>query len=169
MTFKFSPQPPRDFSGQPVLISGQDSTDFKRQEFLTIENKGQENVFEIRYEVHCSPFKEASLLDNILGVGHEEHFYLFDLKTNSNLITLKLEGYFGHMYVDNELFYVAGASGLYCMDKNGRILWKNINLGVDGVIVETFGDEVILGTGEWDPPNGWRDFKLKKSTGELIK
>lgn len=169
MTFKFSPQLPSEFSGQPVLISGQDSTNLKRQEFLTVEDNGHQSIFEIRYEVHCSPFKEALLADNILGVGHEEHLYLFDLRENSNIITLKLDGYFGHVYLDDQRFYVAGASGLYCLDKRGNVIWRNSNLGIDGVIVEKFEDKEILGVGEWNPPNGWRYFKLSKLTGELIK
>ena len=169
MTFQFLPQVPREFSGQPILISGQKSADLQRQEFLTVEDNGNEHVFEIRFDTHCSPFKEVCLLENILGVGHEEHFYLFDLETNSNLISLKLDGYFGHVYLNDKLFYVASAGGLYCLNKEGQIIWKNINLGIDGVVIEKFEHELILGVGEWDPPGGWRNFKLSKSTGELIK
>ena len=169
MTFKFSPQLPSDFSGQPVLISGQDSINHKGQEFLIIEDNGVQSIFEIRYQVHCSPFKEAVWTDNVLGVGHEEHFYLFDLREKSNIRTLKVEGYFGNVYLDDQRFYVAGAYGLYCLDKKGNVIWENSNLGIDGVVVEKFGDLEILGSGEWDPPGGWRDFKLSKLTGELIK
>src|SRR5688572_7607171 len=133
MTFKFLPQLPSDFSGQSVLISGQESANLRGQEFLIVDDNGHEFGLEIRYDVHCSPFKEVRLLDEILAVGHEEHIYLFDLKTNANLVSIKLEGYFGHVYLDRQLFYVTGASGLYCIDKSGRIIWKNENLGIDGV------------------------------------
>jgi hypothetical protein len=169
MTFKFLPQLPNDFSGQSVLISGQNSIGFRSQEFLSVDDNDSVYIFEIRYEVLCSPFKQAVLIDSILGVGHEDHFYLFDLKANANIKTVKFAGYFGHIYLDNSLFYIADANGLYCLNIKGDEIWKNTNLGIDGVIVETFEDETILGAGEWDPPNGWRDFKLNKLTGELIK
>lgn len=169
MTYKFLPQLPNTFSGKPVLISGQESINLGRQEYLTVDDNEDEYFLEIRYDVHCSPFKEACLVDKILGVGHEEHFYLFDLETKTHIVSIKVEGYFGHVYLDDKLFYVAGASELYCLDKRGKIIWRNSNLGIDGVIVETFQDNVILGTGEWDPPNGWRNFRLDKSTGDLIK
>jgi hypothetical protein len=169
MTYKFLSQLPDDFSGQPVLISGNQSIDLAGQEFVMVEDNGREYVFEIRYAIRCSPFKEVCLLDAILGVGHQAHFYMFDLQTNTNLISIGLDGYFGHLYLSNKLFYVASAAKLYCIDRKGRIIWKNENLGIDGVVVEKFEDDVILGSGEWDPPNGWKDFKLSKSTGELIK
>jgi hypothetical protein len=169
MTYRFLSQLPRDFVGQAVLISGQESANLSGQEFLIVEDNGHEYCFEIRYDNHCSPFKEACLVDSILGVGHEGHFYLIDLATNSNLLVLELYWYFGHLYLDDKLFYVADASGLHCVDRNGKVIWKNKKLGIDGVEVEEFADEVILGTGEWDPPGGWRKFKLSKLTGELIK
>src|SRR5687768_4031465 len=169
MKFKFLPQLPRDFNGIPVLISGRESANLQEQEFLAIENGGREYVFEIRYEVHCSPFKEACFLDTTLGVGHERHFYLFELENSTTLISIELEGYFGHVYMDGLLFYVAGASELYCLDKAGQIVWKKGDLGIDGVIVEQFENNAILGVGEWDPPDGWKPFKLSKATGELIK
>jgi hypothetical protein len=169
MTFKFLPQLPRDFSGQSFLISGKESADLENQEFLAIDDNGLEYVLEIRYEVHCSPFKEVCLLDRLLGVGHEDHFYLFDLETNTNLLSLKLDGYFGHLYLNDKLFYVASARGLYCVNDRGKLIWQNVNLGIDGVIIETFENDAISGTGEWDPPNGWRNFRLNKSTGAVIE
>lgn len=112
--------------------------------------------------------KGVCLLDKVLGVGHEENFYLFDLETKTNLVSIKIEGYFSHVYLIDKLFYVAGANGLYCLDNMGKIIWMNLNLGIDGVVIENFDNEVIFGAGEWDPPNGWRKFRLNKLTGELI-
>jgi len=31
---------------------------------------------EIRYTVHTGPFKETSFLGSLLGIGHDEYFYL---------------------------------------------------------------------------------------------
>ena len=40
---------------------------------------------------------------------------------------------------------------------------------MDGVIIHDFYENKILGSGEWDPPGGWRDFTLDKQTGTLIE
>jgi len=38
-------------------------------------------------------------------------------------------------------------------------------LGIDGIIVASTSDGVISGEGEWDPPGGWRPFRLSLATG----
>jgi hypothetical protein len=169
MIYKFLPQLPSYVVSKPELLSGPNSVEFQNVEYLIIETEAKELAFEIRYQYHCSSFKEAVILDNTLGVGHEEHFYLFDLATGSFIRPIEFPGYFGRVYVDEKLFYVAGDSELYCLDINGAILWKTSALGIDGVIVNKIDSEFILGAGEWDPPAGWRNFKLNKFTGHLIK
>ena len=81
MTFDFTDKIPQDLHLQSILISGTGSLQFSGREYLVIDN-GEKNLFEIRYEYHCSPFKQIIISDNILAVGFEENFYLFDLVTN---------------------------------------------------------------------------------------
>jgi hypothetical protein len=60
MTSRFLPQMPRDFLGQPILMSGQESTELSYQEYLVLEDSEEEKkVFEIRYDGNISPFKEV--------------------------------------------------------------------------------------------------------------
>ena len=167
MTLNFVENIPNDFRlVEPILISGHDSVKLTGQEFLLFAQLDNEKIcFEIKYEYHCSPFKEATIIENLLIVGHENFFYLFDLKTKLNILRLEMDGYFGHFYIENELFYVADASGLQCIDKNASILWQNKKLGIDGVIIHDFDNDNIIGSGEWDPPGGWIDFILDKRTG----
>ena len=122
MTFDFTDKIPQDLNHQePILISGLDTLEFGGREYLVINNNGM-SLYEIRYEYHCSPFKQAIIVDTILAVGHEENFYLFDLLTKTNILRLKMEGYFGHLYINSDNFYVADAGGLYCIDKCGTTL-----------------------------------------------
>jgi hypothetical protein len=93
---------------------------------------------------------------------------MFDLEKRLSLLALKMDGYFGGLHFDNELFYVTSARGVYCVDKKGELNWQNTGLGIDGVTIDKFEDKFILGSGEWDPPGGWRAFKLNKLTGELV-
>jgi len=166
MTVEFIDDIPDDTNLKPVLISGSISADYSNQKYLKLsEDDTVSGLYEIKYQGHCSPFKEALLVDNLLAVGHEEHFYLFDRETNENVLRLEMNGYFGHLYFDTGLFYVADASGLHCIDKTGSIRWSNLGLAIDGVIVNEFTNNKIVGSGELDPPGGWEDFSLDKTTG----
>lgn len=170
MTFVFTNILPDSINLQPILISGPDSIHFRRKEYLIVnQNDDARNLFEIKYDCHCSPFKQTMIIDKILAVGFEEYFYLFDTAIQSNILKLKMEGYFGHLYFNEDLFYVADSAGIYCINKNASIIWQNNNLGIDGVIINEFTDNNIFGSGEWDPPGGWRDFILDKQTGFIIK
>jgi len=50
----------------------------------------------------------------------------------------------------------------------GEIIWVNNSLGIDGVIIEKFDTDKIYGSGEWNPPGGWRDFVLDINTGKYF-
>lgn len=170
MTFIFSSALPNSIHLESILISGPESVQFTNKEYLIINrNDDTKSLFEIRYDCHCSPFKQAMIADNILAVGFEEYFYLFDIITKKSILKLKMEGYFGHLYSDDNLFYVADSRGLYCINKAASLMWQNNHLGIDGVIINEFTNKQILGSGEWDPPGGWRDFILYKQTGLIIK
>lgn len=81
---------------------------------------------------------------------------------------LPIEGYFDHLYLDQGQIYVAGCYDLHCIDPFGQIIWKSEGLAIDGVIVESFEGELVIGAGEWDPPDGWRPFALDRLTGKTI-
>jgi|KBSSwiS6_1023812.scaffolds.fasta_scaffold03766_3 hypothetical protein len=170
MNFDFRDTFPRELNLEPILISGSDSMKFTKHTYLIAKSIGIKPVlYEIRYEIHCSPFKQAMIIDDLLAVGYEEYFYLFNLTINTNTLKLKMGGYFGHLYYDPDLFYITDAGGLYCIDKNGSVRWQNNSLAIDGVIIENFTEDKIIGSGEWDPPGGWRNFILNKITGSTVK
>lgn len=165
MIFTFYPDLPAEVEDAEV-ISGEAPFHFSRSEYLVVEDNEEKRAFKIVYGGHCSPFREAVISENLLLVGHEEHFYLYDLKAKNSLLVLEMNGYFGHLYIDKQHFFVADAEGLFCIERNGSIVWHSKNLGIDGVIVEKFTDSQIYGSGEWDPPGGWKDFVLDRKTGK---
>jgi hypothetical protein len=167
MTFTFYPDIIPNVE-EAELISGDMSNNFANSEYLIVKNEDQIKAFKIIYEYHCSPFKQTSIQENLLLVGHEAHFYLYDIRIKKNLLALKMNGYFGHFYMEDNYFYVADANGLFCIEKKGEIVWHNNNLGIDGVVVNKFTETQICGSGEWDPPGGWSDFNLDKKTGKSI-
>lgn len=169
MPFTFSSTLPKDFREIPKIISGQQSIQYAGSAYLLAEDGDKAELFQIKYKCHCSPFKEATISENILIVGHEEHFYLYNLASQQNMLTLQMDGYFGHFYLQDDYIYVADSGTLFCLDKKGKTIWRNTNLGIDGVIIIEFTDNEIYGSGEWDPPGGWVDFILDLRTGRKVE
>lgn len=170
MKIEFIENIPENYSESSILISGESSIEFNGKQFLSLTNeKGNLTIYEIRFEYHCSPFKQVEMLNNVIVVGHEEHCYLFDIYSKTLLTALKLSGYFGHIYIEDEIIYIADANGLYCLNQYGTEVWSNGNLGIDGVIINEFRDSEIHGSGEWDPPGGWEDFIIDQKTGKRIE
>jgi hypothetical protein len=76
------------------------------------------------------------------------------------------DGYFGHLYPLDSQLLIASASELICISAEWKEIWRRGNLGVDGVVVNSVSDGTIEGSGEWDPPGGWRPFRLDSETGD---
>jgi hypothetical protein len=168
MDLRFSTHLPRAFKGRPVLISGSSSESLQQAVYLVSPGEEPAHVFKIKFSNHCSPFKQTELRGEYLLVGHEEHFYFFNVANGELVLKQQMNGYFGRFYRDNDLFYVADASGLHCITRDGKLTWQNNSLGVDGVVINRISDEAIYGSGEWDPPGGWKDFVLDKKSGALL-
>jgi hypothetical protein len=62
------------------------------------------------------------------------------------------------------LLAVSG-SGVARIDGDGGLRWHTRHLGIDGVVIDRIEDGVIVGQGEWDPPGGWRPFRISLATG----
>jgi outer membrane protein assembly factor BamB len=167
--FAFTNKLPAKYSENPVLISGRESLHEKNSEYLLLKQQDTiQKVFEIRYFSSGGLYKEAVIFNNQLAVGHYQFFYLFDLVQNINTIRLEVSGYFGHIYIDDNRLFISDAGCIYCFNDKGKMLWQNKILGIDGVFISNFRDEVIVGSGQWDPPDGWKDFVLNKETGYKI-
>ncbi|WP_306353029.1 hypothetical protein [Flavobacterium sp. '19STA2R22 D10 B1'] len=165
MNIKFCSVIPRENENVPILISSKETIHYQKNEFIIIDFHGNYNIYELRYEYKCSPFKKAVIEGNLLAVGHEMYFHLFDVKKNLNVLTMEISGYFSHLYYYDNIFYVAGAYGVYAINKGGKLLWSNECLAIDGVLINDFCQNYIRGIGELDPPGGWEEFILDRKTG----
>lgn len=139
MDFEFTKMLPENYTAEIGIISGADSLAFDRSVYLVVKNKRVTvSIFELRYEYSCSSFKEAQIIDNILAAGHEEHFYLYNLDSNQTYYKLDVNGYFGNLYFYDNLFFVTDAWGMHCIEKEGKVIWHNASIAVDGVIINNF-------------------------------
>jgi len=112
-------------------------------------------------------FKEVLIWNKqvVVGFGHKVYFISLN---NCNPITIELDSYFGYFYPLTDFLLVASGSRLFCVNKYGNIKWSSSELGIDGVIVDQIDHEFIYAQGEWDPPGGWRPFKVHLKSGKLV-
>jgi hypothetical protein len=101
----------------------------------------------------------------VIGIGH--HLYLVPL-TADNPSTLDLDDYFGHLYSLDHCLLVASGQRLFCVSTNGIVKWSSPVLGIDGVVVSRVWDGIIDGEGEWDPPGGWKAFRITLDSGSPL-
>ncbi|MFT3704353.1 MAG: hypothetical protein QM802_18435 [Agriterribacter sp.] len=52
--------------------------------------------------------------------------------------------------------------------QQGKIVWNNASLSVDGVIIHGFEGGLIAGTGTFDPPDNSYNFLLNAKTGSIV-
>jgi hypothetical protein len=115
----------------------------------------------------CFAFEEVRVWCDFVVIGWGHHLYLVNPQSRK-VSALDLGSYFGHFYPAEECLLVASAERLSRIEPSGSLLWRSDPLGIDGVIVDQIRDGIIKGEGEWDPPGGWRPFRVRLSTGQLL-
>ena len=146
--------------GEPVASVGIRAEDGRRWRVALHAGIGQ------------SPFREVRCVGERVWIGYGGHVVVF-APGCEQLDSHPMDGYFGHLATVAELdaaeaenaVLAASASELLCFARDGRLAWRAGNLGLDGVVVHRIRDGVIEGDGEWDPPGGWRPFRLRLDSG----
>jgi hypothetical protein len=113
----------------------------------------------------CHAFEEAHIWGGLLavGFGHRVHLVRLDDRSASSI---DLGSYFGHLYAGDGYLLAVSAERLFRIGANGAVAWASGPLGIDGVVVNRVANGVIEGEGDWDPPGGWRPFRLRLDSGE---
>ena len=83
-------------------------------------------------------------------------------------VDVALDCYFEALHALDDCLLVVSGQGIVCIRPDGAIAWRNETLAIDGVIVNEIAGGVIAGDGEWDPPGGWRPFRISLSTGHAV-
>jgi hypothetical protein len=115
-------------------------------------------------------FQDALVWREHVFVGFGHRVYVIDpMKQSGSEILLGTDcGYFGAFYARQDYLLVASGECLLRLSPDGKVLWRALHLGLDGVEVTSVEDGKIQGQGEWDPPGGWKPFNLRLDSGELI-
>jgi hypothetical protein len=112
-----------------------------------------------------SAFCEAIVWREYVVVGIGGGVHLVGL-SGAPVRTFSFERYFGYLYPGESHLLAASAERLYCIDADARLLWVSDVLGIDGVVVDRIDADWIDGEGDWDPPDGWRRFRIRRDTGQ---
>jgi hypothetical protein len=88
------------------------------------------------------------------------------LATQSNSV-VELGAYFAKIYKTVGLLLAASGENLHAISRNGTLFWEAEHLGIDGVVINRIEEDVAYGEGEWDPPGGWKPFKIELETGQV--
>lgn len=119
-----------------------------------------------------STFSEFLLNETHVAIICGDHLHIFDLVTHS-FRSHPLEDYAGHIYsvpdvnsaMLHERVLVATYAHVLLIDIHAGIVWKSSRCAIDGVVISSIVNDMVLGLGEWDPPRGWRPFQLDLRTG----
>lgn len=113
-------------------------------------------------------FNDAVIWHDSLVIGWGDCAYLVDIDSGS-VTKHSLGIYFGHIRADNNYLLIASGERLWRIRRDGTVHWMSDILGIDGVVVGDVTNGVISGDGEWDPPGGWRPFRISLDDGQYAK
>ncbi len=148
----------------PIRVGRVPTGESEPQQYVTVERNGRPLARIDAYADYSGPFTELITWQRFVVLGWDAVVHLIDPATRE-VTRIECDRYFGHFYSLGERLLIATASELICVDERGERLWRRGDLGIDGIIVASTSDGVISGEGEWDPPGGWRPFRLSLATG----
>jgi hypothetical protein len=124
-----------------------------------------------RLDLYCDidayVFEAAIVWQGFVVIGYGEKLHLLSLATGQ-VGSFELGSYFGRIYTSERLLLVATAERLFGFNHAGQLEWVSDCLGIDGVVVERIDAGIASGCGEWDPPGGWRSFRIDLVTGKHV-
>lgn len=123
-----------------------------------------------------SCFRSVRSIDGLVYIGFGQFVFVVNVYLGQ-VRRYSLIGYFGHLYASGELEHpdshisvlATSASEVLAFDRAGGLMWKQSDLGLDGVVLHRASMRQIDGEGEWDPPGGWQPFSLNPETGSIIR
>lgn len=113
-----------------------------------------------------SSFREEAVVvgqSAFVGAGFEVVVVIPEILVS---VRVELDSYFGYIYPLSDGALVASGQSLYRVDEKGNVAWVAEFLGADGVVVHKIVDGVVVGEGDFDPPDGWRGFRISLATGD---
>jgi hypothetical protein len=167
-----SPQAPWSEYDQVLIAQGEISNSEVVASVSVAVDDGLVARVDILASAGESCFRSLRSIDSNIYIGFGRFVFVVDVY-RSHVRRHPLSGYFGHLYDSHDLEHLDGyisalaasASEVLAFDRAGGLIWKQSDLGLDGVVLHRASKGRIDGEGEWDPPGGWRPFGLRSETG----
>jgi hypothetical protein len=118
-------------------------------------------------DIEAHVVKETIVWQEFVVIGCSQKLYLLSLATGQ-VESFELVSYFSKLYPSEKLLLVATAERLFGFNHAGQLQWVSDCLGIDGVVVEQIDAGIASGFGEWDPPGGWRSFRVDLVRGKRM-
>jgi hypothetical protein len=114
----------------------------------------------------CYCFEEAIIWNDHLAIGIGHCVFLVDIESRK-VLQWDLGCYFGSFFPQKDYLLAASAQKIQRINPDGTLRWISNDIGIDGVRIDRIEDDIIHGEGEWDPPGGWKPFRVELDTGKL--
>jgi len=111
-------------------------------------------------------FRDAQYWRGLFIIGWGDAFYVINPKSTS-ATRHDLRTYFGYIHSDDALL-IASAERVVRVSPDGTIAWTSEPVGIDGVTFSSVDTDFVDGDGEWDPPGGWKPFRLCLNDGSVV-
>jgi hypothetical protein len=134
--------------------------------YVTVERNGRPLARIDVWPLAAGPFSHVVAWRKFVVVGWGDQVHLVE-PLSRQVSSIACDGYIGHLYPVGAQLLIADATRLISVDARGERLWTSDRLGIDGVVVDAVHGGIITGQGEWDPPGGWRPFRVSLESGEL--
>jgi hypothetical protein len=136
--------------------------------YVTVEIDGKPSLrVDVYADVECFAFEEALIWKEFLVIGLGSRLHLIRLADNKPT-SIEFDDYFGHLYPQEDSLVVTSGSRIWRITSDGEIMWTSERVGLDGVVIAQVKDGVIYSEGEWDPPGGWRPFRVCSDSGTVM-
>lgn len=169
---RFAPTLSAEWSALAPVRVGRAPSGFRvPSAYVTVQSDGGDPILRCDVysagEAQCFAFGDVRIWKHWVAIGFGEAFHLVGLGGEPP-ISVALGSYFGHVYPGEECLLVASSDHLYRFDVDGAMRWRSARVGLDGVVVERVEGDAIVGMGEWDPPGGWRPFRISLASGTTL-
>lgn len=132
-------------------------------DFYVLADGPRQLRFDLRFLAEDYHFREAAISwCDWFAFGFGQRTILW---RDDRSVEFDMQTYFSDLVPLADCLLAVSGQGLVCLGSDGTMLWRNDDLGIDGIIVGEVADGVISGDGEWDPPGGWRPFRVSLRTG----
>ena len=111
-------------------------------------------------------FRDAQFWNGLFVIGWGHAFYVVDVDSLT-ATRHDLSAYFSYIHAGDVLL-IASAERVLRVGADGAVVWTSDPVAIDGITFSNVDSDFVDGDGEWDPPGGWKPFRLRLRDGTVV-